>query len=115
MVRTRRLVHTLIALVALLASPIAGGAAPSLKGRAVWAHPRDAGTTEASVAAFVDQLARAHVNTEYCAHWVPEFVRLAFEEVKAVRPRVEFSAAVFKNPVQSGRFIGQDWRRSTRT
>ena len=24
---------------------------------------------------------------------------------------MEFSAAVFKNPVQSGRFIGQDWRR----
>jgi hypothetical protein len=48
---------------------------------------------------------------EYRAHWVAEFVRLAFEEVKAVKPRVEISAAVFKNPVQSGRFIGQDWRR----
>src|SRR5574338_1107544 len=39
------------------------GAAPSLKGRAVWAHPSDAGTTEASVRAFVEQLDRAHVNT----------------------------------------------------
>jgi hypothetical protein len=34
-----------------------------------------------------------------------------FEQVRAVKPNVEFSAAVFKNPVQSGRFIGQDWRR----
>jgi uncharacterized lipoprotein YddW (UPF0748 family) len=48
---------------------------------------------------------------EYRAHSVTEFVRLAFEEVRRVKPRVEFSAAVFKNPVQSGRFIGQDWRR----
>jgi len=31
--------------------------------------------------------------------------------VRKVKPRMEFSAAVFKNPVQSGRFIGQDWRR----
>ena len=38
-------------------------ASPTLAGRAVWASPRDAGTTEASVVAFVDQLARAHVNT----------------------------------------------------
>ena len=27
---------------------------PSLAGRAVWSHPRDAGTTEASVAAFAE-------------------------------------------------------------
>ena len=38
-------------------------AAPTLAGRRVWAHPRDAGTTEASVVAFVEQLAKAHVNT----------------------------------------------------
>ena len=45
----------------------AASAAPertfALKGRAVWASPRDAGTTEASVVAFVEQLAKAHVNT----------------------------------------------------
>src|SRR5512140_2227303 len=35
----------------------------SLKGRAVWAQPADAGTTEASVRAFVEQLDRAHINT----------------------------------------------------
>ena len=48
--------------VALLAGSEAT-AAPTLKGRAVWASPSDAGTTEASVVAFVDQLAKAHVNT----------------------------------------------------
>jgi uncharacterized lipoprotein YddW (UPF0748 family) len=51
---------------------------------------------------------------EYRAHWVAEFTRLVAEEVRQVRPKVEFSAAVFKNPVQSGRFIGQDWRRFSR-
>ena len=48
---------------------------------------------------------------EYRAHQVAEFTRQVFEEVRKVKPRMEFSAAVFKNPVQSGRFIGQDWRR----
>ncbi len=48
---------------------------------------------------------------EYRAHHVAEFTRQVFEEVRKVKPRMEFSAAVFKNPVQSGRFIGQDWRR----
>ena len=38
-------------------------AAPTLKGRAVWANPREAGMTEASVVAFVEQLEKAHVNT----------------------------------------------------
>jgi hypothetical protein len=42
---------------------------------------------------------------------VAEFTRQVFEEVRKVKPKMEFSAAVFKNPVQSGRFIGQDWRR----
>jgi uncharacterized lipoprotein YddW (UPF0748 family) len=54
----------LLAAAALVAGILStAGAEPSLKGRAVWAHPRDAGTTEASVRAFVDLLARAHVNT----------------------------------------------------
>jgi len=48
---------------------------------------------------------------EYRAHHVAEFTRQVFEEVRKVKPNMEFSAAVFKNPVQSGRFIGQDWRR----
>jgi uncharacterized lipoprotein YddW (UPF0748 family) len=41
---------------------------------------------------------------------VDAFVRLVAEEVRKTKPGMEFSAAIFKNPVQSGRFIGQDWR-----
>ena len=48
---------------------------------------------------------------EYRAHHIAEFTREVFEAVRKVKPRIEVSAAVFKNPVQSGRFIGQDWRR----
>jgi len=48
---------------------------------------------------------------EYRAHQIARFTREVAEAVHKVRPRIEFSAAVFKNPVQSGRFIGQDWRR----
>lgn len=43
----------------------------------------------------------------YRAHWITEFTRLARE---AVTPKIAISAAVFKNPIHSGRFIGQDWR-----
>jgi len=39
-----------------------------------------------------------------------DFCRLAKEAVNEVRPSMDISAAVFKNPVHSGRFIGQDWR-----
>jgi hypothetical protein len=48
---------------------------------------------------------------EYRVHQVVRFTREVFEEVRKVKPKTEFSAAVFKNPVQSGRFIGQDWRQ----
>lgn len=48
---------------------------------------------------------------EYRVNAVMEFARQVSEEVKKVKPRMEFSAAVFKDPVHSGRFIGQDWRR----
>ncbi|MBL8141780.1 MAG: hypothetical protein JNM38_11755, partial [Acidobacteria bacterium] len=62
-----RTIHRFAALatatIASLAFAVVATAAPSLKGRAVWAHPRDAGTTEASVRAFVDRLATANVNT----------------------------------------------------
>ncbi len=50
---------------------------------------------------------------EYRAHHVARFTREVFEQVRKAKPKIEFSAAVFKNPVQSGRFIGQDWRRFT--
>ena len=48
---------------------------------------------------------------EYRAHHIALFTREVKEAVQKRRPHVEFSAAVFRNPVQSGRFIGQDWRR----
>jgi uncharacterized lipoprotein YddW (UPF0748 family) len=48
---------------------------------------------------------------EYRAHHVALFTREVKEAVAKRKPGVEFSAAVFRNPVQSGRFIGQDWRR----
>jgi hypothetical protein len=41
---------------------------------------------------------------------ITDFCRLAKEAVNEVRPTMDISAAVFKNPVHSGRFIGQDWR-----
>lgn len=46
----------------------------------------------------------------YRIHWVREFARLAAEAVRRARPGMKLSAAVFKNPIHSGRFIGQDWR-----
>ncbi len=63
MTSRKTVVSLLLAFTVTLGVPPAAGAAPTLKGRAVWAHPRDAGTTEASVRAFVTQLASAHVNT----------------------------------------------------
>ena len=48
---------------------------------------------------------------EYRAHHVALFTREVKQAVAKLKPCVEFSAAVFRNPVQSGRFIGQDWRR----
>ncbi|HWA83352.1 MAG TPA: putative glycoside hydrolase [Fimbriimonadaceae bacterium] len=46
----------------------------------------------------------------YRVHWVREFARLCREAVNRARPGMKISAAVFKNPIHSGRFIGQDWR-----
>lgn len=46
----------------------------------------------------------------YRTEAVVRFVREAAEAVRAARPGTGLSAAVFKNPVHSGRFIGQDWR-----
>jgi uncharacterized lipoprotein YddW (UPF0748 family) len=37
-------------------------------------------------------------------------VRETYEAVRRVKPDMKISAAVFKNAVHSGRFIGQDWR-----
>lgn len=46
----------------------------------------------------------------YRTHWITQFTRMAAEAVRSVRPGMEISAAVFKNPIHSGRFIAQDWR-----
>lgn len=47
----------------------------------------------------------------YRIHWINRFARTAAETVRRVRPDMGVSAAVFKNPVHSGRFLGQDWRQ----
>lgn len=41
---------------------------------------------------------------------IRRFARHAHEAIQAANPKVGVSAAVFKNPIHSGRFIGQDWR-----
>ena len=46
---------------------------------------------------------------DYRVHQMKNFVRELALNVRRVNPKVEISAAVFKNPVQSGRFIGQRW------
>jgi uncharacterized lipoprotein YddW (UPF0748 family) len=48
---------------------------------------------------------------DYRVEQINRFVRETHELVKKVNPRLEVTAAVFKNPVQSGRFIGQLWHR----
>ncbi len=47
----------------------------------------------------------------YRVEQIREFCRLCSEGVTSARPGMKISAAVFKNPIHSGRFIGQDWRR----
>ena len=46
---------------------------------------------------------------EYRAAQIDAFARETRERVGKINPKIEISAAVFKNPVQSGRFIGQRW------
>lgn len=41
---------------------------------------------------------------------ITDFVRQAHEAVKEANPAIKLSGAIFKNPLHSGRFIGQDWR-----
>jgi uncharacterized lipoprotein YddW (UPF0748 family) len=40
---------------------------------------------------------------------ISRFVQEAWERAAAIRPDIEMSAAVFVNPMKSGRFIGQRW------
>jgi uncharacterized lipoprotein YddW (UPF0748 family) len=51
---------------------------------------------------------------DYRVHQIDTFVREARERVRKINPKIEISAAVFKNPVQSGRFIGQRWHEWSR-
>jgi uncharacterized lipoprotein YddW (UPF0748 family) len=46
---------------------------------------------------------------DYRIHQIDTFVREARLLVRRINPKIEISAAVFKNPVQSARFIGQRW------
>ena len=50
----------------------------------------------------------------YRIEQINRFARETFDAVKAANPRTKLSGAVFKNPVHSGRFIGQDWRQFAR-
>jgi len=50
---------------------------------------------------------------QYRSEAVQTFVKASHEAVIAFRPGIKTSAAVFKNPIHSGRFIGQDWRQFT--
>lgn len=50
---------------------------------------------------------------DYKAHQIDTFVRETYQAVKKINPATEVSAAVFKNPIISGRFIGQHWDRWT--
>lgn len=46
----------------------------------------------------------------YRVEQVKDFARLSWEAVTKANPKVKLSGAIFKNPIHSGRFIGQDWR-----
>ncbi len=50
---------------------------------------------------------------EYRVEQIACWVREAHDLVKRINPKVEMSASVFKNPVQSARFLGQQWHRWT--
>jgi uncharacterized lipoprotein YddW (UPF0748 family) len=48
---------------------------------------------------------------DYRVEQIDRFARDVRELVTRVNPKLEISAAVFKNPVQSARYIGQQWHR----
>ena len=50
---------------------------------------------------------------QYRKEAILRFVKESHHAVTEIRPGMKVSAAVFKNPVHSGRFIGQDWREFT--
>lgn len=46
----------------------------------------------------------------YRMNWITEFARESAIAVRRANPKIKVSGAYFKNPIHSGRFIGQDWR-----
>ena len=46
---------------------------------------------------------------EYRVDQITRFVREAWERVKGINPRIQMTAAVFKNAIQSARYLGQKW------
>ncbi len=46
---------------------------------------------------------------DYRNHQIETFVRETTESVRKIKPKMEISAAIFKNPILSGRFLGQHW------
>ena len=50
---------------------------------------------------------------DYRAHQIATLVREVSEHVKKINPKIQTSAAVFKNPILSGRFLGQHWDQWT--
>lgn len=47
---------------------------------------------------------------EYRKFWITQFARDSAVAARRKRPGQQVSGAYFKNPIHSGRFIGQDWR-----
>jgi uncharacterized lipoprotein YddW (UPF0748 family) len=50
---------------------------------------------------------------DYRVHQIRAYVQELASHVRKINPRMQISAAVFKNPVLSGRFIGQRWNEWT--
>jgi uncharacterized lipoprotein YddW (UPF0748 family) len=50
---------------------------------------------------------------DYRQHQIRNYVQDLTTKIRRLARKVEISAAVFKNPVQSGRFIGQRWHEWT--
>src|SRR5919202_2197977 len=46
---------------------------------------------------------------DYRLHQIENFVREVAESVRRINPKIGVSVAVFKNPILSGRFLGQRW------
>jgi uncharacterized lipoprotein YddW (UPF0748 family) len=50
-----------------------------------------------------------HFFYEYRIDQISRFVREAHDLSKRINPKIQMTAAVFKNPIQSGRYLGQKW------